>query len=117
MTERTIRSMAKELAGTFYEENRTPGFRQAFPTFKAYLRGQWHQSDGSIKLYRPGWQHHVELARKVLSVMLGRNDIHINVKNAIFAALIEDRDRQYKAEMLNRKNVKDLPQAGMRADG
>ena len=51
MTERTIRSMAKELAGIFYEENRSEGFRKTFPTLRAYMRGQWHQPDGSIKAH------------------------------------------------------------------
>lgn len=119
MTERTVRSMARELAGVFYEDNRTPGFRQAFPTLKAYMRGQWHQPDGSIKAYRPGWMHHVELARKVMALMLGKPDsvVHPNIKNAIFNALIEDRDRQFKAETTAPKAVKDLFQAGMRTDG
>src|ERR1035437_3421940 len=106
MTEQTIRIMAKELAGIFYEENRTPGFRKAFPTFKHYIRGQWVQPDGQMKVYRPGWLHHVALARKVLAAQLGRKDLHINLKNAIFTALIEDRDRQFKAEQRNRKSVK-----------
>jgi hypothetical protein len=122
MTERTVRSMAKELASCFYEESlRTPGFRQAFPTLKAYMRGQWHMADGSIKLYRPGWLHFVDTARKVMAAMLGKPDVvvHPHVKNAIFEALIEDRNRTFKAEQANRKLVKDLPQAklGARHDG
>lgn len=116
MTERTVRSMAKELAGVYYDQERTPGFRKAFPTLKAYMRGQWHQPDGSIRAYRPGWQHHVELARKMMATMLGMSDsvVHLNVKNAIFEGLIEDRNRQFKAEQT--KWLKDLPQAKMQPD-
>lgn len=100
MTERTVRSMAKELAGKFYEGNRTPGFRKAFPTFRHYMRGQWVQPDGSIKIYRPGWLHHVVLARQMLTLMLGRKDIHENVKERIYDALLEDRNRTIKGRNL-----------------
>lgn len=120
MTERTIRSVAKEIAGSFYEENqRTPGFRQAFPTFQAFMRGQWHQPDGSIKLYRPGWMHFVDTARKRMAQMIGEKGTSEHLKWAMFNSLIEDRKRTYQAEVLNRKNVKDLPQGklGMRLDG
>lgn len=116
--ERTVRSMAKELAGIFYEEpQRSVGFRRAFPTFKHYMRGQWVQADGSIKAYRPGWLHHVALARKILAIMLGKPDTVVSpaMKNRIFDALIEDRNRQFQAEQ--RKTAKNLFQAGMRADG
>ena len=110
MTEQTVRSVAKEIAGAFYDQNRTPGFRQAFPTLKAFNRGQWHQPDGSIKAYRPGWLHFVEPARRRLAQMLGDPATSDYVKNAIFNALIEDRNRQFKQEQRNRKMVKDLPQ-------
>jgi hypothetical protein len=96
MTNQTVRSMAKELAGTFYEGNRSPKFRAAFPTFKHYMRGQWCQPDGSIKLYRPGWLHHVELARRMLAAMLGRESVHQHLKDAIFQALIDDRERSQR---------------------
>lgn len=111
MTEKTVRSMAKELAGTFYEENRSAGFRKAFPTFKHYMRGQWVQADGSIKNYRPGWLHHVALARKLLAAMLGKPDAVVSqtMKDRIFNALIEDRERE-----VGRK-AKNLHQAGMDA--
>jgi hypothetical protein len=109
--------MAKELAGTFYEDNRSPTFRAAFPTFKHYMRGQWVQPDGSIKAYRPGWLHHVELARKLMAAMLGKPETVVTpvMKERIFNALIEDRDRQFKAEQ--RKTARNLHQAGMRTDG
>lgn len=116
--ERTVRSLAKELAGKFYEDNaRSVKFRAAFPTFQHYMRGQWVQPDGSIKAYRPGWLHHVELARKMLSVMLGQSDARVSpvMKERIFDALIEDRNRQYKAEQ--QKTAKSLFQAGMKVDG
>lgn len=115
--EHTVRSLAKELAGIFYDDNRSPKFRAAFPTFKHYMRGQWVQSDGSIKAYRPGWLHHVEHARKVLSLMLGQPDSRVSpiMKERIFDALIDDRNRQFKAAQ--QKTAKSLFQAGMKQDG
>ena len=96
MTERTIKEMAKELAGVFYEDSaRTPGFRRAFPTFKAYMRGQWHQPDGTIKIDKPGWLYHKDLARKMLTMMLGQPDSRVSpvMKERIYDALIAETER------------------------
>jgi hypothetical protein len=111
MTEHTVRAQAKELAGVFYEDNRSAGFRKAFPTLKHYMRGQWVQSDGSIKNYRPGWLHHVALARKVLALMLGQSDAVVSpvMKERIHASLIEDRELEHG------RKAKNLHQAGMTA--
>jgi hypothetical protein len=117
--EQTVRSVAKEIAAAFYEESiRSPGFRKAFPTLQHYMRGQWVQPNGSIKLYRPGWLHFVDTARKRMAMMLGESSTSEYLKYRIFDALIEDRNRQFKAGAVNRKNVKDLPQAklGMQLD-
>lgn len=114
MTDQTVKEMAKELAGVFYEDSaRTPGFRKAFPTFQSYMRGQWHQPDGSIKAYLPGWKHHMELARKVLSTMLGQPDARISpfMKEKIFDGLIADRNQSFH------KAARQLHQAGMSKDG
>lgn len=106
----TIRHMAKELAGKFYEDNRSEGFRKAFPTFKAYMRGQWHQPDGSIKAYRPGWLHHVNLARQVLSRMLGDERVHSNLKWPIYEAILEYNERAH------RPSAKKLHQVGFEGE-
>ena len=93
MTERTIKEMAKELAGVFYEDSaRTPGFRRAFPTLKAYMRGQWHQPDGTIKIDKPGWLYHVDMARQILVMMLGQSDERVSkiMKERIYDAILED---------------------------
>ena len=94
MTERTIRSMAKELAGIFYEDNRSPAFRRTFPTLKAYMRGQWHQN-GDIVINKPGWMYHVDLARKVLVQMLSQSDEKVSgiMKERIYEALIEEHEK------------------------
>ena len=96
MTERTIKEMAKELAGVFYEDQaRTPGFRRAFPTFKAYMRGQWHQPNGDIKIDKPGWLYHVSMARELLTMMFGQPDSRISpvMKERIYDALIAETER------------------------
>lgn len=107
MTERTVRMMAKELAGIFYEDNRSPGFRKAFPTFKHYMRGQWVQPDGDVLIKEPGWTHHIALARKLLAQMLAQSDgrIHPSMKEKIYEALLDEHERglKSKARVVQRK--------------
>jgi hypothetical protein len=95
MTERTIRSMAKEIAGVFYEDNRTPEFRLAFPTRKDYMRGLWHQPNGEIVIDKPGWVYHIDLARKILGTMLSKPDSVVSavMKERIFDALVDENNR------------------------
>ena len=95
MTERTIRSMAKELAGVFYDENRSEGFRRTFPTLKAYMRGQWHKPDGEVLITKPGWVYHIDLARKVLVQMLSQSDEKVSgiMKDRIYDALLEEHEK------------------------
>jgi hypothetical protein len=95
--EPTIKDMAIQLAGTFYEESASTGqrsaaFRRTFPTVDDYLKGRWHERDGSVKRHMPGWQHHVELARQTLVGMLRQPDSVVNpaMKERISDALIED---------------------------
>ena len=94
MPEKTIRNMARELAGAFYEDNRSPGFRKTFPTLKAYMRGQWHR-DGQIFITKPGWVYHYDLAIKVLATMLRQSDNVVSpyMKEKIAAALIENHNK------------------------
>ena len=94
MTEQTIRKMAKELAGEFYEGNRSPGFRATFPTLQNYMRGQWHK-DGQVFITKPGWMYHYDLAIKLLGTMLGRPDSEVSpvMKERIATALIDNHNR------------------------
>ena len=110
MTERTIRSMAKELANIFYDENRTPAFRQAFPTRTAYLRGQWHQPDGDIKIDKPGWMYHVDMAKECLARMLTMPDsiVHPNVKQAIYDAFIAEHEQRQRVKPVKVTQRKEL---------
>ena len=95
MTEKTIKDVAKELAGAFYEDNRSDAFRKTFPTLKAYMRGQWHQPNGDITINKPGWMYHIDLARKILVTMLGLPDSRVApvLKERIYDALIDDHNQ------------------------
>lgn len=113
MTERTIRSLAKELAGVFYEESiRSIKFRQAFPTLQAYMRGQWHQANGDILLKEPGWTHHIALARKMLVQMLSMPDARVSplMKERMYDALIEEHNKALiqNAKVVQRKDSDQL---------
>ena len=108
MTERTIRLMAKELAGKFYEDNRSVGFRRTFPTLKSYMRGQWHQVDGQIVINKPGWMYHIDLARKVLANMLSKPNVTEVMKQRIYEALLEEHDKAVSTKakkVLQRKEI------------
>lgn len=103
MVERTIRSVAKELAGVFYEDagrdmfgvtpadrERSKRFRAAYPTLRHYMRGQQVLPSGGIKQDEvPGWMYFVDPARKRLTQMLG-DPAHKNLHKAIYEALCED---------------------------
>src|ERR1700693_894666 len=94
MTVKPIRELAEDLAGKFFESSsRSPGFRAAFPTFKAYMLGRWHQPDGSVKQYRPGWLHHIKTARTMFSFMLGPREVPQHMKDEIYEALLADREQ------------------------
>ena|ERR1035437_5882560 len=110
MTERTIRLMAKELASTYYEDNRSPAFRKTFPTLKAYIRGQWHQPNDEIIINKPGWMYHIDLARKLMGWMLSQPDTKVSpvMKERIYEALLEEHSRATAPQakrVLQRKEI------------
>lgn len=105
MTHRQIKSLARELAGQFYDEEtstkpegerekRSMRFRKAFPKVKHYLAGHQHNPDGSVTYTKPGWMHHVVLARKLLTLMLGQPDARVSphMKETIYDALLEEHE-------------------------
>lgn len=94
MTVRLVRDVAKELAGTFYEENRrSPEFRRAFPTPRSYLSGMRHRPDGTIKMVDPGWFHFVDSAKGVLATSLRDKTMEEYQKDRIMEQLIENAQR------------------------
>ncbi len=103
MTERTIRTLAKELAGIFYEEAggdafgaspedraRSQRFRQTYPTLKHYMKGYQVITDGRIKPDMPGWVYFITLARARMVQMLQDPMTKSAVKDGIYKALLEE---------------------------
>ena len=119
--ERTIRNYAKAKAGAFYDAKRSPRFRNgdelcwayrvvmretgpvqekveipfkiAYPTKRDYVRAWW-------PFYYSG-------ARAQLTAMLGMPDVAANIKEAIYKAIVEDRENQLKngGKMLRQREV------------
>ncbi len=100
-------------------------FLKTFPTLKDYWAGRYHGrmerkiesggyqvnfhvDDGVTHRGAPGWSFHYERARNRAFKMLGMPDniVHPNMKEALFAAITEDRDQQYQQEM---KRIKPAP--------
>ncbi len=97
--EATIKAQAKQLAGAFYEDNRSDKFRRAFPTVNHFLRGMQLMYDNNLnmtgtKKVPEGWTHFIVLARKTLTIMLGQPDARVSpqMKERIYDAILEDRD-------------------------
>ncbi len=103
MTERTIRTLAKELASVFYEEAggdlfgqapedraRSKRFRASYPTLKHYLRGAAIAPDGRVVPQEPGWKYFVTLARARMVQMLQDKSLSQSIKDGIYKALIEE---------------------------
>ena len=70
-----IEKTAGELAATTYEQLRSAGFKSKFKNPRAYARA-------NIEKYVP-------VAVKILTEMLGRNDISAHMKEEIYEALLE----------------------------
>lgn len=119
MTERTIRTLAKEYAGMFYTEAagdlfgsdpagraRSKRFRETYPTLRDYIRGIQHMPDGSTRIDKPGWLYFVVIARQRMAQMLGDPHVHQNVKEGIMKALLEEHQKSTSpkaVELLQRK--------------
>lgn len=95
-------------------------FAKTYPTVKDYLIGRrhgrmqrnpdgtvFHIDDGSITVGTPGWMYWYALAREQLVSMLGRPDVHENIKRPIFEALQEDRRKQLE---LGERSSPKIPQ-------
>lgn len=71
------------------------------------MRGLWHQPDGDILIKEPGWTHHIEMARKMLTHMLSQSDARISplMKERIYEALIEEHNKglQSKAKVVQHR--------------
>lgn len=105
MTERTVRHLAKELAGAFYEQaagdlfgttkedrERSARFRSTYPTWEHYKKGIQVLPDGSTRLDRPGWTYFVSLARARMVQMLS-DPTKAHLHDAIYKALLEEHQK------------------------
>lgn len=127
MTEQTIRAMAKEFAGSYYESvHRTKDFREGTMLTKA-VKAMHVKIGGvtvvkevefnipfrvafpNVKAYvKSAWPHWVEHAREKLSEMLGMPDERVSplMKERIFAAILEDRERQLRQGAKSLRQIK-----------
>lgn len=81
MTVRLIRMMAKDFAGEFYEQNqRSLRFRRQWPDQDQYAARNW--------------AHFVDMSRAALAALLARPDYPQHLKDAIYADMLEDNERQ-----------------------
>jgi hypothetical protein len=112
MTERTIKSMAIELAGEFYEGKRSGRFRSMdeLTTARRVMRRPQDGALIEVKIRIPfrrayptahsyavaHWPLFYESARQCLVTMLALPDAKVppHLKEAIFAAIKEDREKQ-----------------------
>jgi hypothetical protein len=105
MTDRLIRSVAKEMASVFYTEaskeygsaihdqQRSKSFRETYPTLRHYIRGMQVKKDGTINIDRPGWLFFVVPARQRLVQMLTDPSVSDHKKEAIMASLINEHNK------------------------
>jgi hypothetical protein len=118
MTEQTVRMMAKEFAGAYFDSSkRSKEFREGKQTVKVskwmtLVDPQGKKIRREVIFNVPfcvafktaeeyaasAWPHWVDYARQKLAEMLAKPDgvVHPHLKERIAAALIDDRERQLK---------------------
>ena len=87
-------------------------FAKTFPTVRDYLAGRrhgfmaakpdgirYHIDDGKVYQTTPGWLHFYDAARAKLTEMLGMGSIHDNLKKGIYDAILEDREKDLRAQL------------------
>lgn len=80
MTERTLRHMSKQIAGEFYESpRRSARFRMLHPNQHRYVQNYW--------------PHFYDLARRMATNMLMLPGVPQHLKDAIYEALLEDKEK------------------------
>lgn len=94
MTHPLIKDLAVELAGIFYDKQRSERFRKAYPTPEHYFKGHEVRLAGRVNQHivqgKPGWQHHAVLARKMLTKMLKMPGVDQWKKDKIYEAITEE---------------------------
>ena len=104
-------------------------FIKTYPTAKDYIAGQrhgrihrnWesgqtvHIDDGKVYQDIPGWMHWYDMARQRAVEMLNNPSVHDNLKTAIAAAILEDREKQLRQEAEGKVPV-NIPQRKVRVN-
>lgn len=86
-----IRRTAKDIAGAFYEQNRTERFRKAWPDQRAYIA--------------KCWPHFVVTAKDTLLELLRRPSTPQHHKQQIYDAFLEDSRRREQTPLIFQKSV------------
>ncbi len=81
------------------DRERSKRFRQTYPTLKHYKRGLQVQSDGSIKVDKPGWMYFVTLARARMVQML-QDPTKKHLHEAIYKSLLEEHQKSTSPKAL-----------------
>ena len=91
---RHIREVAKDLAGAYYEMDRSPDFRVNFPTVQGYIMTSWHKF--------------IDAARQAMGEALMDKNVPEDQKQKIYDALMEENIRVHK----HRHRLRAIPQIG-----
>ena len=91
MTVQLIRRTAKDMAGAYYEMQRTDRFRKYWADQKVYIR--------------ECWPHFVVSARDTLTHMLTLSTTPAHVKQEIYEALVEEHNRGQSAPPPMKLNI------------
>lgn len=127
MTEQTIRQMAKDFAGAYYESaQRSEAFRNGTMTTKCFkavhvkigkttvikeveFEIPFRVAFPNAKAYvKSAWPHWVAYARDKMTEMLTQSNERVSplMKERIFDALIEDREKQLKGQARQLHQIK-----------
>lgn len=82
MTSPLIKKTAEDLAGAYFEEERSERFRKLWPDVRQFIGRNW--------------PNFVTIARAILTEMLRRVDTPDAQKEEIYEALLDDRNRSQR---------------------
>lgn len=91
---REIREIAKDIAGAYYEMDRSPQFRINFPIPELYIMTSWHKF--------------IDAAREAMAEELMNPNVSEDRKQKIYEALLHENNRVHK----HRHRLRAVPQIG-----
>lgn len=134
MTEATIKERAKQIAGEFYESRRSEAFRKGEHLVKSRrivkdertglpreviigvpFKNAFPTADAFVEAWWPFW---IEEAERQLTTMLALDRVPEVMKERIYDAVIEQREKQLKIEAgILPGSVRRLIQRNLQSDG